>query len=231
MMKHGEIEPVDCAVFADTQDEPRAVYQHLDWLEQQLPFPVYRATRGKMSDDIRRDEKREVRFLLPAFTAIGGMGRRQCTRHYKLDVIKRQVRSLGATRKNVATMIIGISYEEAHRMNTPGVLYIRNSYPLVDMKITRDQCKEWLISMGYRIPPKSRCKHCPYQDNLGWSSLEPDEFLEVVDFDRFIRDKGSDGGLQYLHRDRVPLDEAILSRASDRQSDLFGNECIGMCGV
>ena len=34
MAKHGEIKPMpDCAIFADTQAEPKKVYDWLDWLE------------------------------------------------------------------------------------------------------------------------------------------------------------------------------------------------------
>ncbi len=33
MAAHGEITPMpDCAIFADTQAEPRSVYEHLEWL-------------------------------------------------------------------------------------------------------------------------------------------------------------------------------------------------------
>ena len=40
MAAKGEITPMpDCAIFADTQAEPQSVYDYLDWLEKQLPFP------------------------------------------------------------------------------------------------------------------------------------------------------------------------------------------------
>ena len=43
----GELQPMpDCAIFADTQDEPAAVYRHLAWLMSGvLPFPVHVVTR------------------------------------------------------------------------------------------------------------------------------------------------------------------------------------------
>jgi hypothetical protein len=232
MMSQKLIEPADAAIFADTGDEPRAVYKHLNWLEGHLSFPVHRVTAGNMSADILRDESAEVRYLLPTFTSDGGMGKRQCTRHYKLDVIKRQVRRLGATRKYPATMIIGISLDEALRVNVSDVLYMENSYPLVELRKTRGHCLEWLAAMGYPLPPKSACKHCPYHSNREWKSLDADEFAEVVALDEFIRNKGgSEGKIQYLHRDRVPLASANLNELSDVQPDLFGNECIGMCGT
>lgn len=43
MAAHGEIGPMpDCAIFADTGWEPKAVYDHLSWLMSPnvLPFPV-----------------------------------------------------------------------------------------------------------------------------------------------------------------------------------------------
>src|SRR3974390_579659 len=51
MAAHGEITPMpDCAIFADTQWEPKIVYSHLDWLcsGNVLPFPVYRVTAGDL---------------------------------------------------------------------------------------------------------------------------------------------------------------------------------------
>lgn len=49
MAAHGEIGPMpDAAIFADTGDEPEAVYAHLRWLTSPnvLPFPVKIATHG-----------------------------------------------------------------------------------------------------------------------------------------------------------------------------------------
>ena len=48
MAAKGEIKPMpDCAIFADTGAEPQGVYDYLDWLEKQLPFPVHRVMEGK----------------------------------------------------------------------------------------------------------------------------------------------------------------------------------------
>src|SRR3990167_7074077 len=53
MAAAGEITPMPtAAIFADTQDEPSNVYRWLDWLEKQLPFPVYRVTNGSLSASI-----------------------------------------------------------------------------------------------------------------------------------------------------------------------------------
>jgi 3'-phosphoadenosine 5'-phosphosulfate sulfotransferase (PAPS reductase)/FAD synthetase len=51
MIAHGEIEPVEAAIFADTGWEPRHVYEWLNWLEEQLPFPVCRVQYGNLRTD------------------------------------------------------------------------------------------------------------------------------------------------------------------------------------
>src|ERR1044071_2948948 len=45
-------DPLDAAIFADTGWDPAAVYRHLDWLETQLPFPIYRVSAGNIKEGI-----------------------------------------------------------------------------------------------------------------------------------------------------------------------------------
>ena len=57
MAAHGEIEPMpDAAIFADTGAEPKAVYEHLDWLRSSnvLPFPVEVVQFSDLAEDIRK---------------------------------------------------------------------------------------------------------------------------------------------------------------------------------
>jgi hypothetical protein len=90
MAAHGEIEPMpDCAIFADTGWEPRAVYEHLDQLEPLLPFPVHRVSAGDIRDSIGTGRYEPIPWHIK-----GGMGRRQCTKQYKLYPIRKRVREL-----------------------------------------------------------------------------------------------------------------------------------------
>ena len=60
--KGTQITPMpDCAIFADTGYEPEGVYEHLDWLEKQLPFPTYRVNNGNIKTDIL-EAKETTRF-------------------------------------------------------------------------------------------------------------------------------------------------------------------------
>lgn len=55
MAAHGEIGPMpDCAIFADTGWEPRAVYEHLAWLRSLnvLPFSVHIVSDGTIRDGL-----------------------------------------------------------------------------------------------------------------------------------------------------------------------------------
>ena len=78
MAAHGEITPMpDCAVFADTQAEPKAVYEHLAWLMSPnvLPFPVHIVTAGSLTDEIGAPRKtgKFPKLPLPAYVEAGGL--------------------------------------------------------------------------------------------------------------------------------------------------------------
>jgi hypothetical protein len=230
MIARGMVPMVDCAIFADTQSEPAKTYRWLDWLEPQLPFPVYRVTGGNLRADILADATKEVRYMLPTFTADMGMGKRQCTNHYKLIPIRRKVRDLGATAENPTTQLIGISLDEAWRMKPSDVRHTIHTWPLVEMEWTRWHCIDWMMENYGRVPPKSACTFCPYGDNKRLRELPPDEFADVVYLDDFIRDRGGTPGVaQYLRSERRPLSEIDLTASG--QTEMFVNECEGMCGV
>lgn len=247
MAAHGEIEPPDCAIFADTQWEPREVYEHLDRLEAMLPFPVHRVTNGNIRESIvTRRNTTGGRFAAIPFHIVNrdgsrGMGRRQCSSEYKLEPIMRKIRDLlGVGRHAVipraaVEVIIGISRDEAHRMREPRQAYMRNVYPLVDLGMRRYDCLLWLQRHGYPEPGKSACIGCPFTSNARWRDRrdnQPEEWAAAVLADRQLRlgNASATRGTEYMHRDCVPLDEVDLS-VDDRQGDLFGNECLGLCDV
>jgi hypothetical protein len=150
MAARGEIGPrPDCAIFADTQWEPRPVYQHLGWLRSPgvLPFPVHVVTAGNIREAIRRRENTTGgRFAAIPWHTVNpdgskGLGRRQCSSEYKLEPIMREVRRLlgkGARDRippGSVDVLIGISRDEAHRMKPARQAYMLNRYPLVDLGI------------------------------------------------------------------------------------------------
>lgn len=239
-----------CAIFADTGGEPKAVYEHLDWLVHQLPFVTHVVKRDnlKLKDECVRNARGEVegkRTTIPAFTR-GKDGRpaiitRQCTRDYKVDPINAYMRRLlgYAPRERVKrniTQWFGITTDEAVRMKEPPEKWISGRWPLIENRMSRWDCIAWLKDNGFPVPPKSACTFCPYHSDEAWRKLKidsPDEWSAVVAFDKAIRGgfMGNHGEI-FLHRSLKPLDEVDLSTDEESgQPDLFGNECEGMCGV
>lgn len=251
MAAHGEAPMPDLAVFADTQWEPRATYDHLSWLMSGnvLPFGVWKVTRGSLRKALvdRRNTSGGRFAAIPWWTinpdGSRGMGRRQCTSEYKLEPIMRAVRELlGKERReriaaNSVEVMIGISLDEAQRMKPARQQYMRNVFPLIDLRMTRHDCVRWLERHDYPTPPKSACIGCPFHSDIYWRDLRdnrPIEWADAVDADRQLRlgEPGKMRPIEFMHRSCVPLDEVDLSTAAERgQPDLFGNECEGMCGV
>jgi hypothetical protein len=245
MAAHGEITPMpDCAIFADTGWEPKAVYDHLAWLMSPdvLPFPVHQVTIGPLREHvIKRSNSTGQRFAaVPWYVRMpdGGdaMGRRQCTKEYKLTPIRRKVRELlgGKTPKGGAQVWIGISTDEAMRMKPSQLGYIINRWPLIDHRMNRNDCLRWLEKHGYPTPPRSACIGCPYNSDRRWRDMrdsDPVSFADAVAVDAAIRNMPGFRGQSFMHRSMKPLDQVDLSNAEDRgQLNLFNNECEGMCG-
>lgn len=269
MATHGEITPMpDCAIFADTGWEPRGVYEHLAWLRSPnvLPFPVHIASAGRsLREDVRFAAvhhrfaavhhrsaavpfyvKNTIKVRGATGTEIGeyteaGMGRRQCTREFKVDVIAKFERKLLGYRPRqripagTVECWIGISKDEADREKPARYAWQRNRHPLLELRMDRNDCLKWLERNGYPRPPKSACIACPYRGNEGWRAMrdqDPESWKEAVETDALLRSGGPMKGMrhfQYVHEQLVPLDCADLSVPDTR--DLFGNECEGMCGV
>ena len=257
MAANGEIDPVDCAIFADTQSEPKAVYAHLERLRSAVPFQVHVVSKGSLRQEIiDASEGRSGAWARPPLylrnpDGSNGMLRRQCTQDYKLDVIRRKVRELAGVKRGspgprevIVEQLIGISIDEATRQRESRCRWIDNAYPLVRMGITRAECIEKLKAWGWLDVPKSACTFCPYHSDAMWTEMkvnDPDSFSDAVEIDRRLRRPAMKRvlrGQAYLHASRRPLElvnfRTTVSRTPDeRQLDFgrFTQECEGMCGV
>ena len=144
MAAAGEITPMPvAAIFADTQDEPDAVYSWLQWLEKQLPFPVHRVTRGNLMEEALRIRHKKdgsgqwAKSLIPAFVlnqdGTRGIMGRQCTWNYKLEQLEKRVREIAKIPRGCkevrAIQWIGISLDEVYRMKPAKVQWAQNRWP------------------------------------------------------------------------------------------------------
>ena len=258
----GEITPMpSCAIFADTQAEPAGVYKWLDWLEKQLPFPVYRVSHGNLEREALRvrtskagnkytNSNITVYIRNPDVTMKEGIQSRQCTGDFKIDPIHvkiREVASVGikAWRKGKkvgiipVTQWIGISRDEIIRIKPSRKDYIKNIWPLVDLSMTRKDCVKWMKAKGFQEPPRSACVFCPYHNDAEWRRLktdEPEEFAKAVKFESDYQAAMAQitriKGVPFLHKSCLPLGEINFTRKeTDTHPDFFANECEGICGV
>ena len=242
---NGKIPLADVAIFADTQDEPQWVYEHLEKLKEWSPIRIDVVTAGHLSEHmIARNQGRRKRFAaIPAFTT-GSDGaaaplQRQCTREYKIDPIEKHVRKLMGYKprqriKEKATAMIGISLDEATRMKPSRTKWIENTYPLIDSGLRRSDCISIIEAEGFQAPKKSSCIFCPYHSDSFWLDIRenhPTEWLRAVEIDAAIRNMSMSGVMRpvYLHRTLKPLPEVTFRH--ENQLDLFDEECEGMCGV
>lgn len=137
----GELPKFDAAIFADTQWEPAAVYQNVEFLRGEaeragIPFVV--STAGNIRQEIidfqrRRKSPGRKRYASAPFfikNPDGSQGRmtRQCTKEYKIQVVERWIRRvlLGLPPKArvpkgvLVRQWFGISEDEATRAAFPG---------------------------------------------------------------------------------------------------------------
>lgn len=236
------------AIFADTGWEPASVYEHLDWLEKHLPFPVRRVGQPTLKEDVanHRNSTGHDFMPIPAFKRKDdgevSITRRQCTSEYKLRFILEAIRQeLGyptfrhLPRKEplVARSWIGISTDEIVRQKPSRHDFVRNEHPLIKANLSRQDCKDWFDERyPGRLLPRSACVGCPYHRDSEWLSIKrstPAEFEEACVIEDRMREHDPD---LFFHRGAKPLRETVFKdELNFTLFDPFTEECEGMCGV
>jgi hypothetical protein len=260
MVHAGTLPPIDYAIFADTQEEPAAVYAHLDWLRGLGGPPILTATAGKLGDDLVRGRNSTgQRFVsIPAYTTTDdgasiGIARRQCSREYKTRVIEQTIRRqiLGLApgravpRGMTIAQLFGFSLDEGGRARRLAALFKREhrwtvpDFPLIERFMTRADCLTWLRDRVPHETPRSACVFCPYHTDAEWERIkqQPAEWQRAIAVDEALRGERIQARdraqVLYLHRSGTPLAEVTLDpQPRDRQMPLsFYQECEGVCGV
>lgn len=213
----------DYAVFADTQEEPKAVYEHLAWLKSLGGPPILEATAGKLGDDLingfrrSRPGKTEVGFKqIPAFQSttpgvMEGKAQRHCTAHYKVDVVERTIRRqiLGIKpgchmpKEVRVVQSMGLSFDEPGRIvrvraRFQKVGWSEPRFTLFDLEMSRQGCLRYLedAAPGRHIP-RSACVFCPYHSNAEWRRIrdtDPEGWERACAVDDALRAEGSVAG-------------------------------------
>jgi hypothetical protein len=267
MASRGELPDSDMvrgAIFADTQDEPESVYKWLDWLETQLTFPVHRVTAGKLSEKalkmrVTKDGRRFCSSDIPVFTlssdgSIGKVMNRSCTVDFKIRPILKKLRQLSSVKRGTKVPVveqwIGISIDEWGRAKASRDPWAVCRWPLIEQKMTRSKCLEWMQKNNYPTPPRSSCVFCPYHRNSEWRRLqveEPQAFADAVKFEKQLQEaKGNSENFHsvpFLHKSCKPLETIdfrsdvergqglLFDEGDSHPLDSWQDECDGMCGV
>lgn len=239
----GDIEPIDAAIHADTTHERSATYafaaKWTPWLES---HGVRVVTVQDKSPRIVTDRGGKGIFI-PAYTLrkmIGerdeesqGQLRRQCTHRWKVQPIRRWLQA--HRNGQPVEMLLGISMDEWHRAKDSDVKYVTHRWPLLDLNMTRNDCKNYLERHGLEVPGKSACVFCPYHNKRAWQDMKRengDDWRKAVDVDEAIRKVRPPYDL-FVHNSRKPLVDVDLSTPEDHgQLRLLNEECdSGYCFV
>ena len=146
-------------------------------------------------------------------------------------------------KNNHVEMWLGISMDEIFRMKPSREPWVMHRWPLMDLRMTRQDCDDWFASeFPDRRLHRSACVICPYRSDAHWLEMkrtEPDSFNEAVKFDRWLRNSKTNpvrellDSRPYLHSARRPLAAVIAEREKDDPDSVnyFNEECDGICGV
>ena len=109
----------------------------------------------------------------------------QCTMKFKIQPMNWFVKNLvdQSLAKPWIEMWIGITTDEAHRQREPPTKYLKYSYPLIEMGLSRNQCRSWMdVHRPDIAVAKSGCFHCHYQSAQKWAKLrrEEPELFEIA---------------------------------------------------
>ncbi len=229
----GKLPPIDAAIVADTQWERRKTQETLrfykKWFEDH-GIKVKIVTAGNI-----RQIGADAHIHIPFWTNSGGPLIRQCTNHFKITPIRREMRRLAGFHKSKHPHPkpgqfenwIGFSWDEWHRMKENQTKFIMNRYPLLEMKINRWDCEKGYLQMGLPIPVKSACIGCPYRDALSWFDIkqnEPEEFQDAIEFDErnrhnpLVERDGSTADEIFVWRGLIPLKDVDFETLSKKQN-------------
>lgn len=235
-------EEIDLIIFADTGSEPYFVYDYLKYFQDYIKVKYNREIiilkqKYTLEEHIRKCHSGELKRTpaLPYYTT-NGFVMRQCTVDYKIVPInqyaKKQFNVHKKKNPQKFEMIMGISFDERERMKINQEWYRINKYPLVDLKLNRNDVIKYILNQGLKEPPRSSCYFCPFHSNRYWKMLKnnyPEVFQKAIEFDNLIREKKGMREKQYLSKYKVPLSKIDFNFESSFPELI--EECEGYCGV
>lgn len=199
----GRIEMPDRFIMADTGREKQSTFDYIDEVVNPALAPhglsVEMASHDLATVDLYSGNGD---LLIPVYTNTGKLPA-FCSNEWKERVIKRYLRSTGV---NLADCWIGYSTDEANRAERKGEQeWYKRRYPLLEMSLSRTDCKVIIHNYGWPPPYKSACWMCPNQDDDGWIETKtnyPADFQKAIELQNEIREFDD----IWLHESRQPIE-------------------------
>lgn len=227
LVRQGRLPKPDRVIIADTGFEFKKTWeyteQHVSPMLAEIGLKIEVAPHSLSKVDLY-SHKGEL--LIPAYdvTHTNAKGDHPklptfCSNEWKTRVIRRY---LGGAKANPAGVVmwLGMSIDEIGRLKHSGEDWCENYWPLCfDVKMSRGECRDLIMSYGLSEPIKSRCKMCPHQPDDEWLEVkgEPDEWKEAVRIDNQIFASHQ----VRLHKSGLPLDQVELVAKKEAEDGLF----------
>jgi len=174
---------------------------------------------------------------IPVRMSNGAPGTRSCTADFKIKVIGRWLKAAGASADNPATVGVGISLDEIHRVNArKSMPYERLAYPLVGLgdedtglRLRRSDCARIIADAGLPVPPKSACWFCPFHRPSAWADMhrnDPDLFYRAAELETLLNDRRDALGKDHVYLTRYgrPLTQAPIGLGQGTLFELDDDE-------
>lgn len=140
-------------VFSDTGCEKPSTYCTIDKMQKLFNIEVIHSDLGNLYDYCYNKKVVPLRMF------------RWCTDKFKIRPINKWVKD---NNLEDAIKIIGFCSGEENRIKYDDT----TEYPLIDLGINREGCKDIIRSVGWDVPDKSGCYFCPFQKKLEWIALQ-----------------------------------------------------------
>lgn len=176
---------------------------------------------GKTDTLLQTLTRTQGSIQIPVRMTNGAPGNRNCTHDFKIKVIDQWIMAHGATAETPATVGIGISTDELHRAKTndPRRPWALNRYPLLDLRMSRQDCVRVIASAGLPVPPKSSCYFCPFHKMSEWQRMkreEPGLFERSVALETMLNER----------RRRLGKDSVYLTSKGQPLMDAVGDQSV-----
>lgn len=157
-------EPIDEIIYCDVGKEFPQMYDHIAKLEKYIGQKITVLKSEKNYDYYMFDHiKTKGKNIGQKGYSWAGIKQRWCTSKLKTDVIQKYLKEKYG--KNEVIQYVGIASDETKRIkNDPKIIY-----PLVEYKMTEQDCLEYCYSKGfdwgglYKIFKRVSCWCCPLQ--------------------------------------------------------------------